>query len=151
MTVAAGASAQGTGDGWAAIQTLRSGTPVHVALTSHKTVRCSFDSADQSSLVCHQRKAGAEHPLSIQREEIRSVRARNLLVSAIAGTAVGVGVGAGVGALVDSRIKNPNTTNNAKFTGGLARSGGLLGGLLGLATEFVPGKQLYRNAEAKRP
>ena len=60
------------------------------------------------------------------------------------GTLIGVGIGAGMGAIVDSSIKNPNTTNNAKFTRGLAPVGGLLGALFGIATELVPGKLLYK-------
>jgi hypothetical protein len=62
----------------------------------------------------------------------------------IAGTLIGTGIGLGVGAIVDSTIKDPNTTNNAKFTRGLAPIGALLGGLFGLGTEFVPGKLLYK-------
>ena len=72
------------------------------------------------------------------------IRARNATGSVIAGALIGTGIGVGIGAIVDSSIKNPNTTNNAKFTRGLAPVGALLGALFGLATEFVPGKLLYR-------
>ncbi|MBB5330762.1 hypothetical protein [Tunturiibacter gelidoferens] len=96
-------------------------------------------------MVCHKRKAGVEHSISLQRDEILLIRARNATASIIGGTLIGAGVGAGIGAIVDSGIKNPETTNNAKFTGGLARAGGLFGALMGLATEFVPGKLLYRS------
>ena len=85
--------------------------------------------------------------ITLHRGDVRLIRARNLTWSAVGGTLIGTGVGAGVGAIVDSSVKNPDTTNNAKFTGGLARSGALLGALLGVGTEFVPGKVLYKGAQ----
>jgi hypothetical protein len=68
----------------------------------------------------------------------------------IAGTLIGTGIGLGIGAIVDSTIKNPNTTNNAKFTRGLAPVGALLGAFFGVATELVPGKLLYK-VEIRQP
>ncbi|MGH9596308.1 MAG: hypothetical protein ACRD3K_05875 [Edaphobacter sp.] len=129
--------------GWRGVEALKGGTHIHVTLTKEK-VRCLFDSADEDGLICHKRLAGTDHTIPLHRADVRLIRARNLTWSAVGGALLGVGVGAGIGAIVDSGIKNPNTTNNAKFTGGLARSGALLGALLGAGTEFVPGKVLYK-------
>lgn len=134
---------------WHGIETLKAGTSIRITLPKQK-ILCSFDSADDDGLVCHKRQAGVEHSLSISRSEIQQIRARNATGSVTAGTLIGVGVGLGVGAIVDSSIKNPDTTNNAKFTRGLAPIGGLLGALFGIATEFVPGKLLYKG-EIERP
>ena len=68
----------------------------------------------------------------------------------VAGTLIGTGIGLGIGAIVDSSIKNPNTTNNAKFTRGLAPLGALLGALFGVATDLLPGKLLYKG-EIQQP
>jgi hypothetical protein len=101
-------------------------------------------------LVCHKRQAGVDRSISLPRTEIQFIRVRNATGSVVVGTVIGAGVGLGVGALVDSSVKNPNTTNNAKFERGLAPVGGVLGGLFGLATEFVPGKLLYKG-EVQHP
>lgn len=135
--------AQQSTTGWRGVEALKGGTPIRVTLAKEK-VRCVFDSADEDGLICHKRLAGTDHMIPLHRTDIQLIRARNLTWSAVSGALIGTGVGAGIGAIVDSRIKNPNTTNNAKFTGGLARSGALLGVLLGAGTEFVPGKVLYR-------
>jgi hypothetical protein len=128
---------------WQAVQDLKAGSSVRITLTKQK-IRCAFDSADEDGLICHKRQAGVDRSMSLHRSEIQQIRARNMAGSVVVGTLIGAGVGAGIGAIVDSSIKNPNTTNNAKFTGGLARAGGLLGGIFGVATEFVPGKLLYK-------
>jgi len=125
------------------MKTLKPGTSIRITLTKER-VRCVFDSADEAGLICHKRQAGVDRSMSLDRTEIQLIRARNMTGSVVVGTILGAGVGAGIGAIVDSSIKNPNTTNNAKFTGGLARAGGLLGALFGVATEFVPGKSLYK-------
>ena len=147
-----GAQTPGTsGDAWAAVQTLRVGTPIHIRVQAQKKiVRCTFDSASLENLSCHQRRAGMDVPVSVDRSQTLEIRSRNMLVSAAAGTAIGVGVGYGMGAIVDAGIKDPKTTNDAKFAGGLARAGGLLGGLFGVATEFVPGKLLYRRPSLQK-
>jgi hypothetical protein len=144
LLTASAAVAQSSTAGWQVVETLKSGTSIRITLTKDKFF-CSFDSADENGLVCHKRRAGVEHSISLQRDEIQLIRARNAAGSIIGGTLIGAGVGAGIGAIVDAGIKNPETTNNAKFTGGLARAGGLFGALMGLATEFVPGKLLYRS------
>ncbi|MGF7183214.1 hypothetical protein [Tunturiibacter psychrotolerans] len=82
--------------------------------------------------------------MSLPRTDIQLIRSRNALGSVIGGALIGAAVGAGAGAIVDSSVKNPSISGNAKFTGGLARAGGLLGALFGIATEFLPGKVLYR-------
>ncbi len=128
---------------WQGIETLKAGSSIRITLPKQK-ILCSFDSADDDGLVCHKRQAGVDRSISINRSEIRLIRARNATGSVIAGALIGTGIGVGIGAIVDSSIKNPNTTNNAKFTRGLAPVGALLGALFGLATEFVPGKLLYK-------
>lgn len=137
------ALAQQPTKGWDGLKAVKIGTYLHITLSNRK-IRCMFDSADEEGLVCHKRQAGIDRAISLRRLDIRSIRARNETGSVMGGALIGAGVGAGLGAIVDSRINNPSATNNAKFTGGLARAGGLLGALLGLATEFVPGKLLYR-------
>jgi hypothetical protein len=144
LAASAAGLAQSSTAGWQVVETLKSGTSIRITLTKEKFF-CSFDSADENGLVCHKRRAGVEHSISLQRDEIQLIRARNATWSVIGGTLVGAGLGAGIGAIVDAGIKNPETTNNAKFTGGLARAGGLFGALMGLATEFVPGKLLYKS------
>jgi len=139
---AAGLAQQPTKD-WHGIQALKAGTSIRITLPKQK-ILCAFDSADDDGLVCHKRQAGVDRSISLPKADIQLIRARNATGSVIGGTLIGAGVGAGIGAIVDSRINNPNTTNNAKFTGALARAGGLLGALLGIATEFVPGKLLYK-------
>jgi hypothetical protein len=144
LTASAAGLAQSSTAGWQVVETIKSGTSIRITLTKEKFF-CSFDSADENGLVCHKRRAGVDHSISLQRDEILLIRARNATGSIIGGTLIGAGLGAGIGATVDAGIKNPETTNNAKFTGGLARAGGLLGALMGLATEFVPGKLLYKS------
>lgn len=128
---------------WNGIETLNAGTPIRITLPKQK-ILCAFDSADDDSLICHRRQAGVDRSISLPRAGIQQIRARNAAGSVIAGTLIGTGVGLGIGSIVDSSIKDPNTTNNAKFTRGLAPIGALLGGLFGLATEFAPGKLLYK-------
>jgi hypothetical protein len=139
---AAGLAQQPTKD-WNGIQALKAGTSIRITLPKQK-ILCAFDSADDDGLFCHKRQAGADRSISLRRTDIQLIRARNATGSVIGGTLIGAGIGAGIGAIVDSRINNPNTTSNAKYTGALARAGGLLGALLGIATEFVPGKLLYK-------
>jgi hypothetical protein len=145
---AAGLAQQPTKD-WQSIQALKPGTSIRITLPKQK-ILCAFDSADDDGLVCHGRQAGVDRSISLPRTGIQMIRARNATGSVIAGTLIGTGIGLGIGAIVDSSIKNPNTTNNAKFTRGLVPVGGLLGGLFGLATEFVPGKLLYKG-EIQQP
>jgi hypothetical protein len=135
--------AQPSATGWLGVEGLKGNTPIRVTLMKEK-VHCVFDSADDDGLICHRRLGGIDHTIPLQRTDIRVIRARNLTWSAVGGALIGTGVGAGIGAIVDSSIKNPDTTNNAKFTGGLARGGAVLGVLLGVGTEFVPGKVLYK-------
>jgi hypothetical protein len=142
-------SAQQPTKDWQGIEALKAGTSIHITLPTHK-ILCAFDSANDDTLVCHKRRAGVDRSLSLRKSDIHLIRARNATGSVIVGTIIGVGIGAGIGAIVDSTIKNPNTTNNARFTGGLARAGGLLGALFGVATEFIPGKLLYK-AEVQHP
>jgi len=139
---AAGLAQQPT-KGWDGIEALKAGTSIRITLPNQK-IFCAFDSADDSGLVCHRRQAGVDRSISFPRVDIQLIRARNATGSVVAGTVIGTGIGLGIGAIVDSSIKNPNTTNNAKFTRGLAPIGGLLGALFGIATEFVPGKLLYK-------
>jgi hypothetical protein len=139
---AAGLAQQATKD-WDGIEALEPGASIRVTLPKQK-IFCAFDSADDKELVCHRRQAGVDRSMSLPRSEIQLIRARNATGSVVAGTLIGTGVGLGIGAIVDSSIKNPNTTNNAKFTRGLAPIGGLLGALFGIATDFVPGKVLYK-------
>jgi hypothetical protein len=145
---AAGFAQQPTKD-WPGIEALKVGASIHITMPKRK-ILCSFDSANEDELVCYRRQAGVDRSISFRRTDIELIRARNATGSIIAGTVLGAGIGAGIGAIVDSGIKNPNTTNNAKFTGGLARAGGVLGALFGIATEFVPGKLLYKS-EIQRP
>jgi hypothetical protein len=145
---AAGLAQQPTKD-WPGIETLKVGSSIHITLPKQK-VLCSFDSANDDELVCYRRQAGVDRSISFRRSDIELIRRRNATRSIIAGTVLGAGIGAGIGAIVDSSIKNPNTTDNAKFTGGLSRAGGVLGALFGIATEFVPGKLLYKS-EIQRP
>jgi hypothetical protein len=144
LSASAAGLAQSSTAGWQVVESLKSGSAIRITLSKEKFF-CSFDSADENGLVCHKRKAGVEHSISLPKDQIQLIRARNAAASIIGGTLIGAGVGAGIGAIVDAGIKNPETTNNAKFTGGLARAGGLLGALMGLATEFVPGKLIYRS------
>jgi hypothetical protein len=139
---AAGLAQQPSQD-WQRVESLKVGTSIRIALSQQKFF-CAFDSADGDGLVCHKRQAGVDRSISLRKTDIRLIRARNATGSVIGGALLGAGAGAGIGAIVDSGIKNPNTTNNAKFTGGLARAGGVLGALFGIATEFVPGKLLYK-------
>jgi hypothetical protein len=142
FAVPAGLAQQPTKD-WHGVESLKPGTSIRIAL-SRQRFFCAFDSADDDGLVCHRRQAGADRSISLHKADIQMIRRRNATGSVIGGTLIGAGVGAGIGAIVDSGIKNPGATNNAKFTGGLARAGGLLGALFGIATEFVPGKLLYK-------
>lgn len=141
--------AQPPAKGWDGIEALKAGTSIRVALHKQK-ILCAFDSADDEGLVCHRRQAGVDRSISLPRADIQQIRARNATGSVITGTLIGTGIGLGIGAIVDSSIKNANTTDNAKFERGLAPVGGLLGGLFGLATEFVPGKLLYKG-EIQQP
>jgi len=139
---AAGLAQQPSQD-WQRVESLKAGASIRITLSQQKFF-CAFDSADGDGLVCHKRQAGVNRSISLRKADIRLIRARNMTGSAIGGALIGAGGGAGIGAIVDSSIKNATTTNNAKFTGGLARAGALLGALFGIATEFVPGKLLYR-------
>jgi hypothetical protein len=145
---AAGLAQQPAKD-WDGIEALKPGTSIRVALSKQK-ILCAFDSADDDGLVCHRRQAGVDRSISLPRSGIQLIRARNATGSVIAGTLIGAGIGLGIGAIVDSSIKNPNTTDNARFTRGLAPIGGLLGALFGIATDFVPGKVLYKG-EIQQP
>jgi hypothetical protein len=144
LSASAAGLAQPSATGWLGVEGLKGNTPIRVTLAKER-VHCIFDSADEDGLTCHRRQAGADHTITLHRADVRLIRARNLTWSAVGGTLIGAGVGAGIGAIVDSSIKNPDTTNNAKFTGGLARGGAVLGALLGVGTEFVPGKVLYKS------
>jgi hypothetical protein len=135
--------AQQSAGAWQGVEALKAGTSIRVTLPNQK-ILCAFDSADDDGLVCHRRQAGVDRSISLPRDEIQLIRARNATGSVIAGALIGTGIGLGVGAIVDSSIKNPNTTNNAKFTRGLAPIGSLLGALFGVATDFVPGRLLYK-------
>jgi hypothetical protein len=145
---AAGLAQQPAKD-WNGIEALKAGTSIRITLPKQK-ILCAFDSADDDGLVCHRRQAGVDRSISLPRAGIQLIRARNATGSVIAGTLIGTGIGLGIGAIVDFSIKNPNTTDNAKFTRGLAPVGGLLGALFGLATEFIPGKLLYKG-EIQQP
>jgi hypothetical protein len=142
VATAAGLAQQPVKD-WHGIETLKAGTSIRVTLPKQK-ILCSFDSANDDGLTCHKRQAGVDRSISFRKTDIQLIRARNATGSVIAGTLIGAGIGAGIGSAVDSSIKNPNTTNNAKFTRGLVPVGGLLGALFGVATEFVPGRLLYK-------
>jgi len=141
--------AQPSTKAWDVIEALKAGTSIRITLPKQK-ILCAFDSADDDGLICHRRQAGVDRSISLSRTGIQLIRARNATGSVVAGTLIGTGIGLGIGAIVDSSIKNPNTTNNAKFTRGLAPIGGLLGALFGIATEFVPGKLLYKG-EIQQP
>jgi hypothetical protein len=143
LTASAAGLAQPSANQWQDVEALKAGTSIRITLTKEK-ILCAFDSADQDGLVCHKRQAGVDRSIALPRTEIQLIRARNATGSVVVGTLIGAGAGAGIGAIVDSSIKNPNTTNNAKFTRGLVPIGGLLGALFGVATEFVPGKLLYK-------
>ena len=143
LTASAAGLAQQPTNEWQRVEALKAGTSMRITLTKER-VLCAFDSADEDGLICHRKEAGIDRSISMRRTEIKLIRARNATGSVVVGTVIGVGVGAGIGAVIDSSIKNPNTTNNAKFTRGLAPVGALLGALFGLATEFVPGKLLYK-------
>jgi hypothetical protein len=143
FTASAAGLAQQPANEWQRVEALKTGTSIRITLAKER-ILCAFDSADESGLVCHKRQAGVDRSISLPRTEIQLIRARNATGSVIVGTVIGAGVGLGVGAIIDSSIKNQNTTNNAKFERGLAPIGGLLGGFFGLATEFMPGKLLYR-------
>jgi hypothetical protein len=149
FTASAAGLAQQPATEWQRVEALKTGTSIRITLTKEK-ILCAFDSADEDGLVCHKRQAGVDRSISLPKTEIQLIRGRNATGSVVVGTVIGVGAGLGVGAIVDSSVKNPNTTNNAKFERGLAPVGGLLGGLFGLATEFVPGKLLYKG-EVQRP
>ena len=142
LTASAVGVAQQSANQWQGVEALKPGTNIRIKLPN-KRVMCAFDSANDDGLICHKREAGVDRSISLPKTEIQLIRARNATGSVVVGTVIGIGVGAGIGAIVDSSIKNPNTTNNAKFTRGLAPVGGLLGALFGVATQFVPGKLLY--------
>jgi hypothetical protein len=142
LTATAAGVAQQSSE-WQHVEALKAGTSIRVTLTKER-ILCAFDSADEDGLVCHRRQAGVDRSISLPRTEIQLIRARNATGSVVVGTLIGAGVGAGIGAAVDSSIKNANTTDNAKFTRGLVPVGGLLGAFVGIATEFVPGKLLYK-------
>jgi hypothetical protein len=148
-TASAAGLVQQPANDWQRVEALKTGTSIRITLAKER-ILCAFDSADEGGLVCHKRQAGVDRSISLPRTEIQFIRVRNTTGSVVVGTVIGAGVGLGVGAIVDSSVKNPNTTNNAKFERGLAPVGGLLGGLFGLATEFVPGKLLYKG-EVQRP
>jgi hypothetical protein len=141
--------AQQSANAWQGIESLKAGTSIRITLTKEK-ILCAFDSADENALICHKRQAGVDRSISLPKNEVLLIRARNATGSVVAGTLIGIGVGAGTGAIVDSTIKDSNTTNNAKFTRGLAPIAGLLGALFGVATDFVPGKLLYKG-ESQHP
>jgi hypothetical protein len=143
LTASATGLAQQSANQWQSLEALKPGTNIRIKLPNQRLL-CAFDSVSQDGLVCHNRQAGVDRSISLPKNEIQLIRARNATGSVVVGTVIGIGIGAGIGAIVDSSIKNPNTTNNAKFTRGLAPVGGLLGGLFGLATQFIPGKLLYK-------
>jgi hypothetical protein len=143
LAASSAAMAQQSANAWQGIESLKAGTSIRITLTKER-ILCAFDSADENALICHKRQAGVDRSISLPRNEIQLIRARNATGSVVAGTLIGLGAGVGIGAIVDSGIKDPNTTNNAKFMRGLAPIGALLGGLFGVATEFVPGKVLYK-------
>jgi hypothetical protein len=143
LTASTAGMAQLSADAWQGVESLKAGTSIRITLTKEK-IACAFDSADENALICHKRQAGVDRSISLPKNEIQLIRTRNATRSVVVGTLIGIGVGAGTGAIVDSTIKDPNTTNNAKFTRGLAPVGGLLGALFGVATEFVPGKLIYK-------
>ncbi len=149
LTASAAGLAQQSEQEWQGVEALKPGTAIRIKLAKER-ILCAFDSADQDGLVCHKRQAGVDHSISLPRGEIQQIRARNATASVVVGGVIGLGVGIGIGAIVDSSIKNPNTTNNAKFERGLAPVGALLGALFGLGTEFVPGKLLYKG-EVQHP
>jgi hypothetical protein len=143
LTASAAGLAEQSANEWQRVKTLKIGTSIRVTLTKER-ILCAFDSADEDGLICHKRQAGVDRSISLRKTEIQLIRARNATGSVVVGTVIGTGIGLGIGAIVDSSIKNSNTTNNAKFERGLAPVGGLLGALFGVATEFVPGKLLYK-------
>jgi hypothetical protein len=143
LTASTAGMAQQSENAWQGVESLKAGTSIRITLPKEK-IACAFDSADETALICHKRQAGVDRSISLPKNEIQLIRTRNATGSVVVGTLIGIGVGAGTGAIVDASIKNPNTTNNAKFTRGLAPIGALLGGLFGVATEFVPGKLLYK-------
>jgi len=143
LTASTAGMAQLSADAWQGVESLKAGTSIRITLTKEK-IACAFDSADENALICHKRQAGVDRSISLPKNEIQLIRTRNATGSVVVGTLIGIGVGAGTGAIVDSTIKDPNTTNNAKFTRDLAPVGGLLGALFGVATEFVPGKLVYK-------
>jgi hypothetical protein len=142
LTASAAGLAQQSNE-WQRVEALKAGTSIRVTLTKER-ILCAFDAADEDGLVCHRRQAGVDRSISLPKTEIQLIRARNATGSVVVGTLIGAGVGGGIGAIVDSSIKNPSTTNNAKFTRGLVPIGGLLGAFFGIATEFVPGRLLYK-------
>jgi hypothetical protein len=143
LTASAAGVAQQSANEWQGVEALKAGTSIRITVTDEK-IRCAFDSADEDGLICHKREAGVDRSIALPRTEIQLIRARNATGSVVVGTITGTGIGLGIGAIVDSSIKNANTTNNAKFERGLAPVGGFLGALFGIATEFVPGKLLYK-------
>jgi hypothetical protein len=142
LTASAAGLAQQSNE-WQRVEALKAGTSIRVSLSKER-ILCAFDSADEDGLVCHRRQAGVDRSISLPKTEIQLIRARNATGSVVVGTLIGAGVGGGIGAIVDSSIKNPSTTNNAKFTRGLVPIGGLLGAFFGIATDFVPGRLLYK-------
>jgi hypothetical protein len=120
------------GSNWQRVKQLPLHTRVHVSADG-KSRACSIDSVDDDTLNC------GHH--TFQRSSIKSIKLTRYLVS----TAVGAGIGGGAGAAAGEAAFN----GNGFVHGGQAAAvlGGLfavVGGGIGLGTDFARGPTIYR-------
>lgn len=124
-----GGLADTSSQGWAGVQALAPNTALHIKARTHNA-HCRLQSADTDTLTC---LTGAKAE-TYQRSDILSIKVPHRTRSTIVGLAAGAGVGAIIGAAAG---KTDGIIGRGAFAAILAIPLGLIGGLVGAATDFT--------------
>ncbi|HEY4380178.1 MAG TPA: hypothetical protein VGN01_07520 [Acidobacteriaceae bacterium] len=145
LAAAPATQAQARGS-WMAVQHLPTGQRIRVHTPRRYTV-CTFDSADDDSLICTQHRIIIFVPVNssqvFRRSEVQSVKLSRQGASTLAGTAIGLGAGVGIGAAIDATAKDQAEEGHI-MTVVLGLLGALLGEGIGNHTDFLAGPVMYQ-------
>jgi hypothetical protein len=115
--------------GWSRVQQLKPGATLHIKTTTHTSIGCAFQSADDNSLTCTNKSSH-----TLQRTEIRSISMPHRGRSTLTGLAIGGG-----GGIITGAASIPNGQIVGKGTGAavLGVGFGVIGAIIGFATDFT--------------
>jgi hypothetical protein len=125
------ATATPAGSNWQHVQVLPEGTSIRVKATN-RSAACKLKSVDADSLTC---ASGTDKEIVFQRGEVKSIKIHHRGRSAAVGGAIGIGAGLGTGYGVGKAEGAGDWSGT--IAAGTGIGFGLLGALIGVATEFT--------------